>query len=65
MTISNKEKLREIERELGQRKHVYPRLIDSGRLSQEKADRQTEIMREIAQDYRERIEAEEAKGRLL
>lgn len=40
------------ERELKFRKRVYPRLIDSGQLSSEKAAREIETMQAIADDYR-------------
>lgn len=35
------------------RKRVYPRWIEQGRMTQAEADRQIQIMEEIAGDYRE------------
>lgn len=56
--ISTSEKLKEIERELAQRRRVYPRLIDAGKLSRATADRQTAILEAIREDYRRKIEEE-------
>lgn len=55
MTIkafSNAEKLAEVEREIAQRKRVYARLVAQGKLRQATADKQMEIMCDIARDYR-------------
>ena len=52
MAFSRLEKLNEALREIRQRQRVYPRLVADGRLSQADADRQSAIMREIAEDYR-------------
>lgn len=53
------------EREVAQRERVYGRLVETGRMNPTFAKRQTEIMREIAAEYRERADAEEAAERLL
>ena len=53
MTFTTAEKRACAERELKQRKHVYPRLISQGRMSQEFADRQIALMQAIAADYAE------------
>lgn len=53
------------EREVGQRRGVYPRLIGTGRLTQEKADREIQMMAEIARRLREQADAELNAGRLL
>lgn len=45
------EKLAEVAREIGQRIRVYPRLIEAGKLTQPKADRQIAVMRAIERDY--------------
>jgi hypothetical protein len=42
------DQIREVERELGARRHVYPRLIDSGKLTRQKADRQMAVMAAVA-----------------
>lgn len=59
-TFTRAEKLAELRRELRQRENVYPRLVLSGRLKQEKADRQIAILEAIAADYAEAIDADEA-----
>lgn len=56
--FSMHEKLKEIERELAQRRRVYPRLIDSGKMSRAAADRQTAVLEAIRDDYRRKAEEE-------
>lgn len=46
------EKLKCLEREIAMRRRVYPKWIASGKLKQEKADREIAIMEAIADDYR-------------
>lgn len=41
------------EREVRQRERVYPRLIESRRMTRATADRETQIMRDIADHFRE------------
>ncbi|MER8387250.1 hypothetical protein [Mesorhizobium sp. M0968] len=53
------------DREVKQRRRVYPRLVSEGRMTQQLADRQTALMEAIATDYRMVADAEEAKGRLF
>jgi len=53
MTITNTEKRQCAEREVKQRKYVYPRLVQNERMTQQKANREIEIMEAIAADYRE------------
>lgn len=60
-TITATDKLREINRELGQRRHVYPRRIAAGKMTQQAADRQIAIMEAIRADY----EPQASKERLL
>lgn len=58
MTIkvfSNADKLAEVEREIKQRQRVYPRLVAKGTLRQATADKQLEIMCDIARDYRNKV----------
>ncbi len=45
-------KIKAIEREVRYRKHVYPRLVSTERMTEDFAARQIEIMEEILQDYR-------------
>ena len=49
------EKLKEVEREIGQRHRVYPKLIGRGKLRAETAQRQIAIMSAIAEDLRDKI----------
>jgi hypothetical protein len=65
IAITAADKLKEIKRELAQRRRVYPRLIEKGSLTREAAARQTEIMDAIAADYEMRAAEEERKGRLI
>lgn len=65
MTITTADKLKEIKRELAQRRRVYPRLIEKGSITPEAAARQTEIMQAIADDYEQRAKAEEPQGELI
>jgi hypothetical protein len=51
MTFTIEDKYREVVRELTMRRSVYPRWIKEGRLTREQAERQIEIMVEIALDY--------------
>lgn len=53
------------EREAGKRRSVYPRLVDAGRLTVAKADREIALMDEVAAHFRKLADAEDAKGRLL
>lgn len=49
--FSNQDKLDCVQREIGKRKHVYPRLVSEGKLSQAKASREIAAMEAIAADY--------------
>jgi len=60
-----KDKMREAQREVGQRRWVYPKLVASGKLTQAQADRQIAIMAEIALDMGALAAKEEDEGRLL
>lgn len=55
------EKLEAIQREIAYRKRVYPRLVQSGRMTQALADKQIALFEEIERDYTEMA----AKERLL
>jgi hypothetical protein len=41
------DQIREVEAEIAMRRKVYPRLVDSGRMSQKQADRKMELMQAI------------------
>ncbi|MGH1574315.1 hypothetical protein ACRAWG_31295 [Methylobacterium sp. P31] len=53
------------EREVRQRQRVYPRLVESSRMTQAVADRQTALMQAIARKLRAEADAEGAKGDLF
>lgn len=53
------------EREVRQRQRVYPRLVESSRMTQAMADRQTALMQAIARKLRAEANAEGAKGDLF
>lgn len=63
--ITNREKAECAEREVKQRRRVYPRFVADGRMTQDFADRQIATMEAIAADYRRMADAEDAAGRLL
>lgn len=48
------EKRAAVQREVAQRRKVYPRLVSDGRITQAFADAQIAIMEAIAEDYREK-----------
>jgi hypothetical protein len=54
-----------LEREIRQRKRVYPRWVEERRFTQSFADEQIAMMEAIAEDYRLKAEAERAKGDLF
>jgi hypothetical protein len=51
MTFTAKDKLDAVDREVRYRVRVYARLIEQGKMTKEKADREVAIMRAIADDY--------------
>ena len=53
MTATRQEKYDCAKREVRQRRKVFPRLIEQGKMSAEFAARQIEIMEAIAKDYEE------------
>jgi hypothetical protein len=53
--INDTDKLACIEREIKMRLQVYPRWIESGRMTREKADHEISVMQEIAEDYRRKL----------
>jgi hypothetical protein len=59
--FSYDEKRKAALRELGQRKHVYPRLVAAGKMSRSEANYQIAIMDAIREDY----ETLSVKERLL
>lgn len=65
MTFTAADKAKCAEREVAQRRRVYPRLVESRRMKQAEADRQIAIMEAIAADYTAQADGEDAKGRLI
>lgn len=51
MRFSNAEKAQECRRELGKRRHVYPRAVSEGKMKQDAADRLIALMEDIQADY--------------
>lgn len=49
------EKIKELERELLMRRRVYPGLIQNGKLTKEKAERQLQVLQSIIDDYNVRV----------
>lgn len=58
MTFTAADKLRCAEREVRQRRRVYPRLVAGDRMDQLDADREIACMEAIAADYRAQVAAE-------
>lgn len=50
--ITDADKLACVEREIKFRTYVYPRRIDNGTMTQERADREIAIMESIREDYK-------------
>jgi hypothetical protein len=65
MEITNKDKAECAEREVKQRRYVYPRRVGEGKMTQALADRQIAIMEAIAADYRSLADADDRAGRLF
>jgi hypothetical protein len=61
--FTREEKRREAEREVALRQNVYVRLVASGKLKPEKAERQINIMRAIALDYSDQMKMELSNDR--
>jgi hypothetical protein len=58
MTITAKDKLGCAKRELQYRRYVYKRRITNGTMTQDKADREIELMSAIVEDYAKLVAAE-------
>lgn len=65
MTFTSRELADCAEREVKQRRRVYPRWVADGRMKQDFADRQIGMMEAIAAHFGAKADHEEAKGRLL
>lgn len=60
MTITDRDKLVDSQRELAMRKRLYPQWVAAGRMSKKMADRQIAIQEAIVQDYIAKAAAEAA-----
>ncbi len=60
-----RELAREAEKEIAYRRFVYPRLVDSKKMTPQAADRRLAMMEEIADQLNAQAEMEEAAARLL
>ena len=49
--ISRADKIACLTREIAMREHVYPRWIEKGNMTQEKADHELAVMKDILNDY--------------
>ena len=49
--ITTADKIKCLRREIAMRKNVYPKWIESGRMTQEAADREIAVMQAIHDDY--------------
>jgi hypothetical protein len=56
--ITTTDMLREVDRELQQRNRVYKRLVEQGKLTQQKSDRQIALMRAVRDVLAERVAGE-------
>ncbi|HEY2242616.1 MAG TPA: hypothetical protein VGH47_00145 [Xanthobacteraceae bacterium] len=52
MPITIADKFKCVQRELAMRQHVYPRLIEAGKLKPAAAEREIDVMAAIVEDYR-------------
>lgn len=64
-SFSAKDLFKSVERELGFRRRVFPRRVESGTMKQADADREIAMFEAIRDRYRAEAEAEDAAGRLL
>ena len=65
MTFTAKELAASVAREITYRKRVYARLIEAGKMTREKADREIAMFEQIRADYEARAAEEERQGRLI
>jgi hypothetical protein len=58
ITFTTADKHRAVMRELGFRRHVYPRRVAEGKMSQQQADEQVAVFEAILLDYAKLMEGE-------
>lgn len=63
--ITTLEKKHCVERELALRGRVYPRRVEAGAMTQEKADREIAVMEAIVADYTRQLAEETQRERLV
>jgi hypothetical protein len=63
--FSTRDLCKAVERELGFRRRVFARRVESGAMTQKDADREIAMFEVIHARYKTEAEAEEAEGRLL
>lgn len=61
--IRDRDKLRELEREIAMRERVYPRWVQAGKMKSIVAVHRLEVLRAIADDYKARVAAPATKPR--
>lgn len=54
-TYTTTQKVKALEREIGQRRYVYPRRVADGKMKQVDADFQIAIFEDMAADYRKKL----------
>lgn len=59
MSYTAQEKHREIMREMKLRQQLYPRWVETGKLSRKDADHQIDILKAIAADYATQMQREQ------
>jgi len=65
MSVTTKEKYKEIKRELDLRKNCYPKWVLQGRMTQQIADKHIEVMEATLKDYEEKLKQEDRQMNLL
>lgn len=65
MSITTRDKIQAIKRELGFRKKVYPNLVLAKKMTQTQADRQVAIFEEILKDYEDLQQRENKQMKLF
>lgn len=63
--ITTEDMLACAKREVRQRQHVYPRLVELGTMTQAQADRETRTMQAIANKLRRELEVDNLFGGVL
>lgn len=59
-SVTDLEKIDELQKELKYRRHVYPRLIAKGKMTIATSDRRTRVLKAILQDYEKKASPDAA-----